>query len=213
MEGAGKKVGVVFAAGLAMPIAALSGVATAIFLLLIVQGAFGMGPASWASSGFRRVTVWQLMTGEWMLYLLISGSIFVLAFRSLRKLSARAKALIEKINANEKLMLDGGNLLGHPAPVGHLATNFLAFDARNRRIAACDIVSGQYTIHDFSWVRQWEITWREEEIYMGRGAVHAKDFVLTLQVADPQQPLRKFPMSSRRAAEAWNARLNAILNN
>jgi hypothetical protein len=212
MEGAGKKAGVVFAAGLAMPIAALSGVATAIFLLLLVQGTFGVGPASWASSGFRRVTLWQLLTGEWMLYLLISGAIFVLAFRSLRKLSARAKALVETINANEKLTLDGGNLLGHPAPVGHLATSFLAFDSRNRRLADCDIVSCKYSLHDFSWVRQWEITWREEEIYMGRGAVHAKDFVLTLQVADPHQPLLKFPMSSRRAAETWSARLNAILN-
>ena len=41
--------------------------------------------------------------------------------------------------------------------------------------------------------------------------VRAKDFALELQVANPQRPLLSFPMS-RRAAEIWCARLNAIFN-
>ena len=39
----------------------------------------------------------------------------------------------------------------------------------------------------------------------------AKDFAVELQTADPQRPLLSFPMS-RRAAETWCARLNAIFN-
>jgi len=41
--------------------------------------------------------------------------------------------------------------------------------------------------------------------------VRAKNFAIELQTADPQRPLLSFPMS-RRAAETWCARLNALFN-
>ena len=76
-------------------------------------------------------------------------------------------------------------------------------------------------------VQSW-MTWREvESMEMNGGSrqvnasgmsvptfertVRAKDFAVELQTADPQQPLLSFPMS-RRAAETWCARLNALFN-
>lgn len=72
------------------------------------------------------------------------------------------------------------------------------------------------------------MTWREvEKMEVGGGSrqvnasgisvptlgssVHLQNFAVELQTADPQQPLLSFPMS-RRAAETWCARLNAIFN-
>ncbi|MGE6375161.1 hypothetical protein [Stutzerimonas stutzeri] len=72
------------------------------------------------------------------------------------------------------------------------------------------------------------MTWREiESMEMNGGSrqvnragisvptfertVRTKDFAIELQTTDPQRPLLSFPMS-RRAAETWCARLNAIFN-
>lgn len=213
-----KTAGVGAAAGLAVPVAGLSGLATAGLLLFMVLATFGIG----RPAGVPQPSLWQLLSSKTMLYLFVSGAVFALAFAFLAKLQARSKALIEKINVSEKLMLDGGNLLGYPAPA------FLVFDSRQRKLAACDVVSGVYTLHDFSWVQAWRVTWREvERMEMNGGSrqinatgmsvptfertVLAKDFALELQVANPQRPLLSFPMS-RRAAETWCARLHAIFN-
>lgn len=213
-----KTAGVGAAAGLAVPVAGLSGLATVGLLLFMVLAIFGIG----RPAGVHQPSLWQLLSSKTMLYLLISGTIFALSFGFLARLQARSKALVEKINASENLMLDGGNLLGYPAPA------FLVFDSRHRKLAVCDVVSGAYTLHDFSWVQAWRVTWREvERMEMNGGSrqvnatgmsvptfertVRAKDFALELQVANQQRPLLSFPMS-RRAAETWCARLNAIFN-
>ena len=133
-----------------------------------------------------------------------------------------APGLAGPINAQQGLSFDAGHLLGYPAPA------FLVFDSRNRKIAACDVVNDAYKVHDFSWLLGWRMTWREvESMEMNGGSrqvnasgmsvptfertVRAKDFAVELQTADPQQPLLSFPMS-RRAAETWCARLNALFN-
>ena len=212
-----KTIGVGAAAGLAVPVAGLSGLATAGFSLILVLAMFEMGPAR-----SSRSSVWGLLTSELMLYLLISLAIFVLAFGFLSRLQARCQALVSKINAKERLTFDSGHLLGYPAP------GILVFDRQHRKIAACSVVDDTYRIHDFSWVLGWQMTWREvESMEMNGGSrqvnasgmsvptfgrtVRVKDFAIELHVADPQQPRLRFPMS-RRAAESWSARLGAIFN-
>ena len=162
------------------------------------------------------------MTSEWALYLLISLAIFTLSFRFLARLQARCQALVARINGQQGLSFDAGHLLGYPAPA------FLVFDSQNRKIAACDVVNDAYKLHDFSWLLGWQMTWREvESMEMNGGSrqvnrtgmsvptfertVRAKDFAIELQTADPQRPVLSFPMS-RRAAETWCARLNALFN-
>lgn len=212
-----KTAGMGAAAGLAVPVAGLSGLAAAGFTLILVLAMVGVGPARLSQTSF-----WGLLTSELMLYLLISLAIFTLSFRFLARLQARCQALVAKLNAQQGLSFDAGHLLGYPAPA------FLVFDSRNRKIAACDVVNDAYKLHDFSWLLGWRMTWREvESMEMNGGSrqvnasgmsvptfertVRAKDFAVELQTADPQQPLLSFPMS-RRAAETWCARLNALFN-
>ena len=212
-----KTAGVGAAAGLAVPVAGLSGLAAAGLTLILVLAMIGVGPAR-----LSQASLWGLLTSELMLYLLISLAIFTLSFRFLARLQARCQALVARINAQQGLSFDAGHLLGYPAPT------FLVFDSRNRKIAACDVVNDAYKLHDFSWLLGWQMTWREiESMEMNGGSrqvnrtgisvptfertVRAKDFAIELQTADPQRPLLSFPMS-RRAAETWCARLNALFN-
>ena len=212
-----KTAGVGAAAGLAVPVAGLSGLAAAGLTLILVLAMVGVGPAR-----LSQASLWGLLTSELMLYLLISLAIFTLSFRFLARLQARCQALVARINAQQGLSFDAGHLLGYPAPA------FLVFDSQNRKIAACDVVNDAYKLHDFSWLLGWRMTWREvESMEMNGGSrqvnasgmsvptfertVRAKDFAIELQTADPQRPVLSFPMS-RRAAEAWCARLNALFN-
>ncbi|HDT5888837.1 hypothetical protein [Aeromonas dhakensis] len=212
-----KTAGVGAAAGLAVPVAGLSGLAAAGLTLILVLAMIGVGPAR-----LSQASLWGLLTSELMLYLLISLAIFTLSFRFLARLQARCQALVARINAQQRLSFDAGHLLGYPAPA------FLVFDSQNRKIAACDVVNDAYKLHDFSWLLGWRMTWREvESMEMNGGSrqvnasgmsvptfertVRAKDFAIELQTADPQRPVLSFPMS-RRAAETWCARLNAIFN-
>ncbi len=212
-----KTAGVGAAAGLAVPVAGLSGLAAAGLTLILVLAMVGVGPAR-----LSQASLWGLLTSELMLYLLISLAIFTLSFRFLARLQARCQALVARINAQQGLSFDAGHLLGYPAPA------FLVFDSQNRKIAACDVVNEAYKLHDFSWLLGWRMTWREvESMEMNGGSrqvnasgmsvptfertVRAKDFAIELQTADPQRPVLSFPMS-RRAAETWCARLNAIFN-
>ena len=212
-----KTAGVGAAAGLAVPVAGLSGLAAAGLTLILVLAMFGVGPAR-----LSQPSLWGLLTGELMLYLLISLAIFTLSFRFLARLQARCQALVARINGQQGLSFDAGHLLGYPAPA------FLVFDSQNRKIAACDVVNDAYKLHDFSWLLGWRMTWREvESMEMNGGSrqvnasgmsvptfertVRAKDFAIELQTADPQRPVLSFPMS-RRAAETWCARLNALFN-
>ena len=212
-----KTAGMGAAAGLAVPVAGLSGLAAAGLTLILVLAMFGVGPAR-----LSQTSLWGLLTSELMLYLLISLAIFTLSFRFLARLQARCQALVARINAQQGLSFDAGHLLGYPAPA------FLVFDSQNRKIAACDVVNDAYKLHDFSWLLGWRMTWREvESMEMNGGSrqvnasgmsvptfertVRAKDFAIELQTADPQRPQLSFPMS-RRAAETWCARLNALFN-
>ena len=212
-----KTAGVGAAAGLAVLVAGLSGLAAAGLTLILVLAMIGVGPAR-----LSQASLWGLLTSELMLYLLISLAIFTLSFRFLARLQARCQALVARINAQQGLSFDAGHLLGYPAPA------FLVFDSQNRKIAACDVVNDAYKLHDFSWLLGWQMTWREvESMEMNGGSrqvnasgmsvptfertVRAKNFAIELQTADPQRPVLSFPMS-RRAAETWCARLNAIFN-
>ena len=212
-----KTAGMGAAAGLAVPVAGLSGLAAAGLTLILVLAMFGVGPAR-----LSQTSLWGLLTSELMLYLLISLAIFTLSFRFLARLQARCQALVARINGQQGLSFDAGHLLGYPAPA------FLVFDSQNRKIAACDVVNDAYKLHDFSWLLGWQMTWREvESMEMNGGSrqvnasgmsvptfertVRAKDFAIELQTADPQRPVLSFPMS-RRAAETWCARLNTIFN-
>ena len=205
------------AAGLAVPVAGLSGLAATALTLILVLAMVGVGPAR-----LSQTSLWGLLTSELMLYLLISLAIFTLSFRFLARLQARCQALVAKLNAQQGLSFDAGHLLGYPAPA------FLVFDSQNRKIAACDVVNDAYKLHDFSWLLGWRMTWREvESMEMNGGSrqvnasgmsvptfertVRAKDFAIELQTADPQRPVLSFPMS-RWAAETWCARLNALFN-
>ena len=212
-----KTAGMGAAAGLAVPVAGLSGLAAAGFTLIFVLAMFGVGPAR-----LSQTSLWELLTSELMLYLLISLAIFTLSFRFLARLQASCQALVARINGQQGLSFDAGHLLGYPAPA------FLVFDSQNRKIAACDVVNDAYKLHDFSWLLDWRMTWREvESMEMNGGSrqvnasgmsvptfertVRAKDFAIELQTANPQRPVLSFPMS-RRAAETWCARLNALFN-
>lgn len=76
-----------------------------------VLAMFGVGPAR-----LSQTSLWELLTSELMLYLLISLAIFTLSFRFLARLQARCQALVARINGQQGLSFDAGHLLGYPAP-------------------------------------------------------------------------------------------------
>lgn len=147
-----KTAGMGAAAGLAVPVAGLSGLAATALTLILVLAMFGVGPAR-----LSQTSLWGLLTSELMLYLLISLAIFMLSFRFLARLQARCQALVAKLNAQQGLSFDAGHLLGYPAPA------FLVFDRQHRKLAVCSIVDEAWRIHDFSWLLGWRMTWREVE--------------------------------------------------
>lgn len=216
MSGKLKVAGVAAAAGLAIPVAGLSGLLALGSFLFLVLAAFGMGPGH-----VPHQSAYRLLGSGLMQFFLVSGLVFTVTFRFLIRLQKKAKTMVMDINAQEGLHLDGRDLLGYPSPV------FLVFDRTHRKLAVCNSVSGDYSIHDFGWILAWQMTWREVESMemQGSRAVNAtgmavptferaqrnKDFALELQVANPQQPILSFPMGQR-SAETWCARLNALYN-
>ena len=120
-------------AGLAVPVAGLSGLATAGFALILVLGMFGIGPERLA-----KTSAWGLLTGEPMLYLLISLAIFTISIRFLARLQARCQALVAKINDQDGLSLDAGYLLGYPSPGFLVSTGSIA----SSRFARSSMKSG-----------------------------------------------------------------------
>jgi len=150
-------------------------------------------------------------------------AIFMLAYRWLKAQQQKAVTLVTHINAKEGLSLDCNLRLGSPGPA------FLAFDRTHRKIAGCNTTTGEYQLHDFSWVLEWHITWRNvANVQMASGSgypvngsrsgmpilertVEARNFALELHVANPDTPVIPFYMTER-AANTWSARLNAILN-
>lgn len=134
----------------------------------------------------------------------------------------RGKQLVARINAREGLRLDATNMLGYPSPA------FFVFDRGSRKLAACDMSSGQYVVHDATYILGWHYTWTNRESVemigagnrVGESRLHAPaferverrvNFRLVLEVANPVRPMLAFPMPERAAIE-WCARLNAILN-
>jgi len=203
------------AAGLAVPVGAISGVLSACFGSVLLLAFVGIG-----TDRMTHLSLWGLLTSDVMLHLVYSLAIFVPTFLFLATLQRKAKALVSRINTEQGLSLDGGNLLGYPSP------GFLAFDQAHRVLARCNSVTGDYQLHDFAWVLEWRVTWRNVERMEANGgavnpngiavptfgrSVRAKDFALELEVANPQQPLLTFFMSQH-AAETWCARLNALFS-
>jgi len=203
------------AAGLAIPVGGLSGLFSAGSGAVLLLALFGVG-----SKEMTRLSLWGLLTSDVMGCLVVSLAIFIPTFFFLATLQRKAKALVSRINTEQGLLLDSGNLLGYPSP------GFLVFDQAHRVLARCNSVTGDYHLQDFSWVLSWQVTWRNvERMEMNGGSqvinatgasvptfertVRPRNFALELQVANPQHPILTFPMSQR-AAETWCARLNAL---
>lgn len=196
-----KTVGSALLASIAIPIGGLSflGVAGTLLMLLV-------SPSS------RTQGVIQ--------FLLAAAGLLGAVLYFLASQQKRGKQLVAQINERERLHLDSTNMLGYPNPV------FLAFDRGSQRLATCDSSTGQYAIHDGSYVLGWHYTWSVKESTemvgagnrVGESRLHAPaferverrtNFRLVLEVANPSQPTLTFPMSERAAIE-WCSRLNAI---
>jgi hypothetical protein len=198
-----KTLGFGLVAGLAIPLAGLSGLASVglIFVMLI-------------SERNRNPDIYG--------YLALSIAFLILALWLLRSLQKKAESLVNLINQREGLLLDKENLLGYPSPA------FIVFDAKHQKLAVCNLATGDYQIHDFSWVIRWYMTWREvDSVEMNGGfrvvnstgvgvptfeaRTRYKDFAMVLEVNNPRQPVMRFPMS-KRAVEKWCSRLSMLFH-
>lgn len=140
---------------------------------------------------------------------LVPGTICFFAFKSVYRLMKDNQALVDTISAKENLQLDKELLLAG------LSCNFVAFDPSNRKMVVCDGRNEKYVVWDFSHVLNWYFENSRSTVYHVEGnSVSAdtkeKDFFLVFEVADPHKPRYKFPLTSRRDADVWVARLRAI---
>lgn len=197
-----KTLGVGLAGGLAIPIAGLSGLASVGLIVVML-----------ISERNRNLDIY--------FYLALSITFFILALWVLRSLQKKAEELVSLINLREGLLLDKANLLGYPSPA------FIVFDTGHRKLAVCNLATADYQIHDFDWVIRWYMTWREVDSVEMNGLktvnpsgfsapvfeakTRYKDFAMVLEVNNTRQPVMRFPMS-RRAAENWCARMNALFH-
>lgn len=200
-----RSVGVALLGAFAVPVAGISGIAAIISLLLL-----------FFSSEFRSFGLF--------LFFSTAAAICYLAVKTLHGIAQRGRLLVEGINIKETLALNPENMLGHPSPA------FLVFDTKNRRLAICNSVTGDYKIHDFRYVLQWYYEWgtgTRMDVGITGGAFipgtnmreptithseYKKSFTLILEVADENSPVLKFPMQGEAVAKRWCAKLNAIFN-
>ena len=187
---------------IAVPVTALSGLATLIFLLVFIFS------SQYRWLGFVMAVFFGVIC--WCAYKVLSG------------IYKKASQLIDSINAKEGLQLSSQHLLGTPPGV-------YAFDSQHRKLAVCNTATGDYRIRDFSFIRSWRTDSRigvKTEMGMGGERIgntvlhgpkvterqYETGFALVLTVADMDQPMVRFPMRSADEAERWCARLEAILN-
>jgi hypothetical protein len=203
MAGIIKTVGTGVLGAFAIPVAGLSGI-----------GAAG-APLGWIFSAEYR-------TSGAFLFFVSAAAICFLAIRFLISLQKKADSHVADINHQTGLNLNPANMLGFPSPV------FLVFDKQNHKLAMCNSITGNFQIHELSYLLLWSYEWRNVESMelSGQGNqipgthMHApaferverrKGFTLVLEVADERNPILKFPMSER-SAKIWCAKLNAIVN-
>lgn len=201
--GLAKGLGLAVLATLAVPAAGLSGI-----------GAIGALLGMLLSRDNRTSAVFT--------FFVVAVVICFLSIRLLAGMHKKAKDLVESINRQSNLNFNAGNLLGYPSPA------FLTFDKQNRKLAFCNSSTGDFKIHELSYLLAWRYEWKIKESMELSGpgrqvgttnmqmpsferAQRAGDFALILEVADESNPVIKFYMSER-AAKEWCAKLNAIVN-
>ena len=200
-----RSVGVALLGAFAVPVAGISGIAAFISLLLL-----------FFSSEFRSFGLF--------LFFSAAAAICYFAVKALQGIAKRGRILVEGINIKESLALNPENMLGYPSPA------FFVFDTKNRKLAICNSVTGDYKIRDFGYVLQWYYEWgtgTRMDVGITGGAFipgpnmreptithseYKKNFTLILEVADENNPILKFPMQGEAAAKRWCAKLNAIFN-
>lgn len=200
-----RTVGIALLGTFAVPIAGMTGISTIVSLLVLVF-----------SSANRSLGLF------W--FFLASVVVCYFALKALQGIARRGRLLVESINVKEALNLSSENMLGYPSPA------FFVFDKNSRKLAICNSVTGDYKIHDFSYILQWYYEWgagSKMNIGITGGAYipgtsmqepsithteYKKSFTLVLEVADENNPLFKFPMQGEAPAKRWCAKLNAIFN-
>ena len=134
----------------------------------------------------------------------------------LRVLASRnSRRLVEKIENTEHLKFDQKLLLGQRD------AEFMLFDQQARKIAICNAAKGEYKVKDYAFIRRWHYAHgHEESMQVGMNS-HAElthnvkrekaNFVLMVEVTDPQRPVFHFDMKNEQMAIEWVARLGALL--
>lgn len=91
---------------------------------------------------------------------------------------------------------------------GGLGARLLYLDPTNKKIMFhCQ---GQYTLHDYSYIRGWSLHWTETNT--AEGGLRNKDVHFKIKTNDVAQPIVIIPMVSKAVADSWNHRLDLLLN-
>lgn len=92
-------------------------------------------------------------------------------------------------------------------PFAHPNTYCLIFDTERRRVAVSYL--GFCEVHEFDYIRTWELRWIEKSI--GGGLVHSNPHVL-IGTSDVKRPTVTVRLSSMREGEDWDQRLGLLLD-
>jgi hypothetical protein len=80
------------------------------------------------------------------------------------------------------------------------------FDQANRKIMVYD--NGSYTLHDFSYLTGWKLTWQES---LGERGSKYSNVRIEFRTSDIKRPLIRIPVFSKTQADEWDHRLALIL--
>lgn len=154
---------------------------------------------------------------------LVCATLVFFPLRFVWRLWKKSEQFVLDMNRQRGLQLNPKMLLGLPSPV------FMAFDQPNRKIAICNIATGDCRVEDFSVVLGWRYEWRNRESFeiTGQGdriprtnlrepttgtRTTKHSFSVVIELADANHPELQFPVLTERMASQWCARLNAIFN-
>ena len=158
-----------------------------------------------------------LSTGKSKFIAILCLGLGVATFCFMNFSGKKAKAIIAKIENFEGFRFDPRLAIGNKMAV------FWAFDPASKKIALVNTPENRYEIKPFSYVLRWYTTASEiERTSIGlshrpgelKTNVHREltGFALVLEVADPLSPMWTFGMPSQKVADAWVARIGALIN-
>jgi hypothetical protein len=149
------------------------------------------------------------MLGELLLVLLIAAVCIAMAIVGVIWLVMWVwRGKLSRVVANANLEHGTNFEMSPTAVMGSWTGKALLFDSKNKKLMLYS--RGRYTLHDYGYIRRWDLRWIEST--GSAGNILHKGIRLVIETNDLNYPVQSFPMSSKSQGDVWHQRLDLLLN-